>query len=95
MRGEEPPEQKPGWSSCFDCQLRSIRKGEAREAYYIRLVSAVFPIKNGKNFIVKSTKLEKLVLISEWKFAKSTFSGWVRSMLLWVPAFMKIQSRSG
>ena len=36
-----------------------------RETYYIRPVSVFLPMRKGRNFIVRSTKQEKLVSISE------------------------------
>lgn len=49
-----------------------------RESYYIRPVSVVLLMRKGRNFIVRSTKQEKLVSISEWKADKSNFAGSAR-----------------
>ena len=49
-----------------------------RETYYIRPVSVFLPIRKGRNFIVRSTKQEKLVSTSEWKAEKSKFAGSAR-----------------
>ena len=46
--------------------------------YYITLVSVFLFIKKGRNFIVRSTKDEKLVATSEWKSDRLTFAGSAR-----------------
>lgn len=37
-------------------------------------------MRKGRNFIVRSTKQEKLVVISEWKADKFIFAGCARSI---------------
>ena len=46
--------------------------------YYIRHVSVSLLIRKGRNFIVRSTQQEKLVLISAWKADKWAFAGCAR-----------------
>ena len=53
-----------------------------KETYYIRPVSAVLFMRKGRNFIVRSTKQEKLVSISEWKADESNVAGSAR--LIWL-----------
>lgn len=43
--------------------------------YYIRLVSDFLSIRNGRNFMVISTKAVKFTEMSEWKTPRSTLSG--------------------
>lgn len=49
--------------------------GMDERIYYFKLVSVFLLMRKGRNFIVKSTKQEKLVVISEWKADRSTFAG--------------------
>ena len=49
-----------------------------RETYYIKPVSVFLPMRKGRNFIVRSTKQEKLVSISEWKADMSNVAGSAR-----------------
>lgn len=52
---------EPVLSICFRVVCTSSENG----TYYIKLVSVFLPMRKGRNFIVKSTKQEKLVVISE------------------------------
>ena len=63
--------------------------------YYIKLVSVSLLIRKGKNFIVRSTRDEKLVDTSEWNADRSTFGGSARLVTVCTPAFRNTQSRSG
>ena len=53
-----------------------------RETYYISPVSVFLLMRKGRNFIVRSTKQEKLVSISEWKADESNVAGSAR--LIWL-----------
>lgn len=59
------------------------------------LVSVSFFIKKGRNFNVRSTKQEKLMVICECHLDKSTFSGSAKLAGLWIPELRNTQSRSG
>ena len=64
----------------FVSTLNTVRT--TREAYYMRLVSVFLLMRKGRSFIVRSTKQEKLVSISEWKADESNFVGSAR--LIWL-----------
>ena len=60
----------------------SVTVRTTRETYYIRLVSFLLLMRKGRNFMVRSTKQEKLVSISEWKADELNFAGSAR--LIWL-----------
>ena len=60
----------------------SVTVGGTSRTYYIRPVSVFLLMRKGRNFIVRSTKQEKLVSISEWKADKSNFAGSARLIRL-------------
>lgn len=57
---------------------KQLNFGTGEQTYYTKLVSFFLLIRKGRNFIVRSTKQEKLVVISEWKADRSTFAGCAR-----------------
>lgn len=59
------------------------------------LVAVFLLVREGRNFMVRSTMEVKLVETSEWNSDRLTFSGCARLIGVWTPAFKKTQSKSG